>query len=178
MPFLNTSRLTPECGRVFPTPSNSPIFCRNQLDALQCNSPDTVRWGQHISHKGLSTPGLHTHPLSRRQLQVQLVTCASRQLTINQIPITPSPSDNLLEWLTGLSKRFTRLPVYYKRIQLRTATWKRCTGQAVWEGARDFYAVSSKPQSQQSVFTNREALQTLHFKDLYVGMTDYITGHW
>ena len=35
-----------------------------------------------------------------------------------------------------------------------------------------------KPQSQQSVFTNREALQTLHFKDLYVGMTAYIIGHW
>lgn len=32
--------------------------------------------------------------------------------------------------------------VYYKRVQLRTARWRRCTGLNVWEGAQSFHTIS------------------------------------
>ena len=45
---------------------------------------------KYPTDKGLSTTGLHTRPHCRRQLQVQVVTCASGQLAINhRFPLHP-----------------------------------------------------------------------------------------
>lgn len=74
--------------------------------------------------------------------------------------------NNLQEWLTELRESlFTRLLVYYERIQLRNRQTKRCTEQDVAEEVLS----SHVPSRHSHVFIHPEVLQPQYFRDFYGG---------
>ena len=80
------------------------------------------------------------------QSQVQIVNYTSDELTVSHsFPTTPSlVSISLLDWLAELKETFYLLVHWFitKRYNLRTARWKRCIEQGLFEGAWSFRALS------------------------------------
>lgn len=111
---------------------------RYQVGVLQFNSILTLFiWSPHRLRAQISTVA----PLFSHQSQVQAVTCASDQQAVDQFPSTPSSgSVNLLECLIELRKTvyFLDYQLVIKEYNSGAFRWKRCTGEGIQEGMREF----------------------------------------
>lgn len=90
--------------------------------------------------QGLSPPSLTPLQLPTVRLR------GSSGLLINQLQIRSAHISHLRfnHLLDGSQENslLTRLPVYYKRIQLKSTRWKRCLGQGVRKRERSSHAFS------------------------------------
>ena len=147
--------------------SNSPTPARCAI--IQLNSgtfyPEIVSDPTRLrpqAYKTVCTP-------FRCQLQVQVVTCASDQLTIDgRFQWPPSLGwINVLKWLTELREtKFYLLDHHFiiKEYTSRTARWKRGTEQGVRKGCRASMPPSGTALSPHlHVFTSLGALWTPSF---------------
>ena len=96
---------------------------------------------------GLSPTRLPPAPPLDTESQVQVITCTYHRLAIKQRFQGQDASSvliNLLEQLTELRKTFYLLDDWLitKECSSRTARWKRCTGQGIWEEMGHFHALS------------------------------------
>ena len=92
---------------------------------------------------------------------------------------------NVLEQLTEFRATFYLLDYWFiiKGCNSETARWKRYRGQDMGEGKASMPSVGTPLSPDLHLNTNLEALQTQLFwgfniEVYYLGMLDYIIGHW
>lgn len=110
-------------------------------------------------------PYTHFRHKWKARLSPELLTNRLQAIYRSEVPITPP-------WLwlfarashrTLRNMLLTKLPVYYKRIKLRTVKCYICVGQGICEGTASMSSLQMSVSPYLLVFTNLKSLLTLSF---------------